>query len=231
MQVNTWHVYKVLWVLKWIVINVMKVIDIGMSWILVTVEDHFEDKKLGVETSSFTSFKNIQPNFAFGTYKDGTYYQPAAYKILKRCLNCFQLTENDVFIDIGSGKGRVIFFFAQFKLYKVIGIEFHKELVNIAKRNLSHLKRNHCPIEIVECDAAIADLSKGTIFFLYNPFGLKTLTAVLNNIKNSLISNPRTIRIIYINGVHADLFLKQDWLEKEDIIYYPENSIWHNKNS
>ncbi len=213
-KVNTWLVYKVLFDCK---------------IILETIVEHFIDKKLGIETSNFTSFNNVQSTFMSGLNNDGIFYQAISYKKLRKLVEYLQLDENDIFIDIGAGKGRSIFFIAQYKLRKVIGIELMKELADIARWNLAHLKGNHCPIEIVEDDAATADLSEGTIYFMNNPFGSLTMTNVLNNIRNSLRTNPRKIRIIYFFSVHVDLFLEQDWLEKEGNLSYSTDTIWRNK--
>jgi hypothetical protein len=81
----------------------------------------------------------------------------------------------------------------------------------------------------VEGDAVTADLSEGTVYFLFNPFGAATLAGVLENIKESLVINPRKIRILYINSAHVDLFLAQDWLEKDVDTNDPLDTIWRNK--
>jgi len=62
---------------------------------------------------------------------------------------------------------------------------------------VGNLEKKNTHVEIIHNDATKFDPSEGTIFFMYNPFGLKTLNRVLDNIKKSLINNPRKIRIVY----------------------------------
>lgn len=227
-KVNTWLLYKIFCTIKWIFVTIVQV---GFHRIRVTIEEHFEDKKLGVETSDFTSFENVPSAFTFGINRDGKKYQPTYYKKLKKCAEYLAFQKDDVLVDIGAGKGRALFFFSKYKLKKVIGIEFKRELAEIARKNLAHVKGGHCPIEIVEGDAANADLSEGTIYFLYNAFGPATLTNVLNSISESLKVRPRKIRILYMNGIHMDLISSQDWLEKEGVVGNPEDTVWRSKTS
>ena len=48
-----------------------------------------------------------------------------------------------------------------------------------------------------------------------NPFGAATLATVLDQIRRSLASHPREIRLVYIhpNDEHRELFAQCDWLE------------------
>lgn len=253
-KVNTWLIYKVFCTLKWMVEKTVYAViarrkgalkeylagknpdladitRIGFRRMRGTIEEHFTDKKLGIETSGFTSFINIPSAFALGENRDGTVYQPTEYKKLKQCFDYLQLQKHDVLIDLGSGKGRTLFYAAQHDLKKVIGIEFKKELVLAARKNLQKLKGKHCPVTIIEGDVSTADLDEGTIFFLFNPFGPATLTSVLDRIKESLDVNLRKIRILYINSVHIDLFRKQDWLENTGNLGDPLDTIWRNRQT
>jgi hypothetical protein len=72
------------------------------------------------------------------------------------------------------------------------------------------------PIEVICADAAVADLSEGTIYYIYNSFGVETLRDVLGNIRKFLSLRPRSIKIVYNNSVHEAVFQSCDWLEKFD---------------
>ena len=83
------------------------------------------------------------------------------------------------------------------EIKKSYGLRIKEGTVDIAKLNLNNLKLNNTPIEIIDTDATNYDNFKdATVFFMFNPFGSMTLTKVINNIKNSLITKPRKIRII-----------------------------------
>jgi precorrin-6B methylase 2 len=85
-----------------------------------------------------------------------------------------RIADHDVVMDIGCGMGRVLCVFARRRLKKCIGIEFSGELAGIAERNARALRGRRAPIEIRIGDAAEADYTEGTIFWIYNPFGERT---------------------------------------------------------
>jgi SAM-dependent methyltransferase len=74
------------------------------------------------------------------------------------------------FIDVGCGKGKqCIYAKKYFNFEKVIGIDFSKELIDIAKKNLCHL--NYENIDFFVADAVDWELPDEYCFvFLYNPF-------------------------------------------------------------
>ena len=225
-----WLLYKIVRLLKGYCLALLRAIkdlnDITIDNFIDIFEEHYYDKKFGIETDDSTSFKNIPESFQKGIYKDGVIFQSSKFRHLKRMADCLKLDNNDVFIDFGSGKGRVLFFVAQYKLKKVIGVDINKNLVLIAIQNQSRLKLP-TPVEIIHGDATQTDVREGTVFFFYNPFGIRTFVKVLNNIKDSLKINPRRIRIVYFNSVYYNLLDSEDWLEKS--AGWGGVSIWHNK--
>ena len=107
------------------------------------------------------------------------------YGRLEKMIKYLKPTLNDVFVDLGCGRGRVVFFVAAHKLKKVIGVELDKELFDIAQNNLRNLKINRTPVSLVNIDAANFAVKEETIFYMFNPFGPETLEKVLQNIKES----------------------------------------------
>lgn len=163
---------------------------------------------------------------------DATGYGQTSYSVLRYVLR--YVGSGDVFVDLGCGKGRVIRFVAsRRKLEKVIGIEIVPELAQIARSGVVNVDLI-APVEVIEGDATSADLSQGTVYYLYNPFGRKTLRKVLRNIRKTLDSNPRRIRIIYSNPVWAALLDGSSWLTSEqDKALEKEQKrvslrVWHN---
>lgn len=141
--------------------------------------------------------------------------QPAFYGMLEKIVRHIPLTPDDVFVDIGCGEGRVVFFMALHKVKKSIGIEIDPAVIDAANKNLCSFKKKHAPIEFVNADATKCNLSEGNIFYLFSPFGEKTLATVLHNIKESLAPHPRKIRIVYVFPLHRHLVDRQDWLVRE----------------
>jgi predicted RNA methylase len=119
-----------------------------------------------------------------------------------------------VVYDLGCGMGRFICLMARRKVRKCVGVELQPQLCDIAQTNARLLRGRQAPVHIVCADAATADLSHGTIYYMYNPFGADTLREVLNNLRRSLAANPRKATIVYYNAVHEWLFSAEAWLEK-----------------
>lgn len=183
-----------------------------------------QEKKLGIKTHGY-SF----PKDNINLYGDALAYAATSYSRLKKTINYLKLGKEDIFIDLGCGTGRPVFLVGTQRLKKVIGIEIRKELVHIAGRNLKNLKLNNTPIEIINADASVFDVKKGTVFFMFNPFREKTFRKVIENIKKSLVINPRKVRIVYYCSVYKDLLDSQDWLVAEGEIDKTNIFVWRSK--
>lgn len=204
----------------------LKGYSLRLPRISFVVREHYYEKRLGIVTIEPRPIK-----YDTSLYKDAVLYQPTPYSILERMMVYLQLKTDDVFIDLGCGEGRVIFFVARQKLKKVVGVECNEELVDLADRNLHHLKLNTTPIEIIHADAATFDGRGGTVFFMFNPFGPQTLTRVIDNLKDILATHPRKIRIVYYSAAHRNLLDNQDWLISEGEISDTGIFVWHNRLS
>ncbi|MBC8473985.1 MAG: methyltransferase domain-containing protein [Candidatus Omnitrophica bacterium] len=223
---RTLLIYKILAELINTFIRIIRKVYLYIKKLVLVVKDHYYDKKLGIETSeSYFSF----PDQASSLYKDMHIHRPTSYDRVRRIIDYLKPGPEDVFIDFGCGKGRVVFLAAIQRLKKVIGVELDKKLVDIAKENLKNVRLNNTPVEIVTADAAVFDVTDGTILFLYDPFGPNTVKKVLDNIKNSLATNPRKIRIVYSDPVFQYLLDTEGWLVLEKRIENNEVSVWRNK--
>jgi len=155
---------------------------------------------------------------------DSAGYQPTYHHVLPLLLH--YLDHDDTFVDVGCGKGRVLWFVAtRRRLRKAIGIEIEHELAQIARENIAKA-RLRTPVTIIEEDASKADLSEGTVYYLYNPFGQETLRRFLKNIQRSLQTHPRDIRIVYLNPKPAQLLDEAIWLHREKCNGYLQ--VWRN---
>lgn len=146
--------------------------------------------------------------------QDSAKYSPLNYFLLRAILDHLNLASDDVFVDLGCGKGRAVMVAAQRGCRKAIGVELSDELVEAARANTDALGLSD-KAEIVKADAALWDPSEGTVFFLFNPFGAATLQRFLANLRASVQTNPRRIRIAYICCPHAKLLEDADWLEED----------------
>lgn len=126
---------------------------------------------------------------------------PTDYVSLRKVLKHIKIEKNkDVFLDYGSGTGRVLIVAATLPFHKVIGVEISPKANKIASDNIERAKKRlKCKdIEIVEADGASYRVPmEVTIIYFYNPFGESTLAATLDNIEASLVLRHRKVTIIY----------------------------------
>lgn len=119
----------------------------------------------------------------------------------RRLMNQLKLPTDGVFVDLGSGKGRVVMLAAEYGFRKVIGLEFSGELCRTAEDNLRKFLRKRpteSHVEIIETDVTQYRLSdEETVFFLFDPFHAPILKQVLQNIRESIEREPRDVWLIY----------------------------------
>ena len=179
----------------------------AITWAMRLV-DRIIDRHLGVDTEA----ESRQGGGAASVFGDDHIYAPVRYLTLWRFLSRIDWSPDDVFVDIGCGLGRPLMVMARHALTACIGIEYDPALAERGRHNARALRGRRCPIEIVCADAAAADYNSGTVFWLANPFGPRTLETVLERIHQSTFENPRAIKIIYVHPEFMDVFERANWL-------------------
>jgi SAM-dependent methyltransferase len=147
-------------------------------------------------------------------HNDSGQYEVPDYWYMRKVRRILNAGPEDVVFDLGCGMGRFLCVMARRKVRKCVGVELRSRLCEAAQENAGRLRGRQAPIEIMCADAATADLSGGTIYYMYNPFGLATMGDVLANIRATLSRNPRNITIVYYNSIYEELFQSSGWLEK-----------------
>jgi SAM-dependent methyltransferase len=145
---------------------------------------------------------------------DNWRYATIGYHHIRKILRVVSPGPEDMFYDIGCGMGRILCVAAQQPVRKCVGVELQEPLCEIARRNAASLRGRKAPIEIVRGDATTADLSDGTIYFMFNPFGPETLRDTLANIRGSLSHNPRDIKVVYYHSKYQSVMDDMKWLVK-----------------
>jgi SAM-dependent methyltransferase len=196
------------------------------------VERSFEHR-LNI-TSLVTAEDSVDRRFPHAKYGDSGDYLPPDYLNLNRVVRMLKIGPEDVFYDIGCGKGRVLCVVARRPIQRVVGIEISESLCEKARENVDRLRGGLCSIEVVCADACDASLIDGTIYFLYNPFGVDTLRHVIDRIHSTLANNPRNIKVVYYNALHSDVLLNAGWLGKYASFLTKtgrEVSFWRNRKA
>ncbi len=167
------------------------VLQFGWRW----QNDRF-DRKYNVDTGGRIELVDLQvdnPNQKFGVR-----YEPTPLGIFR---NIMAILPKDLgafsFVDFGSGKGRVLLLASHYRFRKVIGVEFARDLHEIAQRNIRTYRdrRQQCfDIESVHCDASVFPIpATPCVLYFYQPFSVEVMAKVMTNIRDSLALEPRRI--------------------------------------
>jgi hypothetical protein len=133
-------------------------------------------------------------------------YKPAPWLTLRRALPRAAVRPDDVFVDFGSGMGRVVFQAAlRYPFRRVIGVELSPDLHRIACGNIARTRaRLRCPrVELVCADALAYDIPpEVTVAFFDNPFVGETFSTVVGRLLAAARARPLTI--VYFNPVEHE---------------------------
>lgn len=127
-------------------------------------------------------------------------YEPTGWIDLERIFRACPVEAGDVFLDYGSGKGRVLLAAARKPFARVIGVDISGDLCDVARANLeAERDRRRCgEVEIVTADVTEWDVPDDvTVIFMHNPFRGEIFDAAMRRVLASLDRNPRRLRVIY----------------------------------
>ncbi len=148
-------------------------------------------------------------------HPDSSNYSAMPYSTVRKVLRRLALEASDVFVDIGSGKGRVLCCAALYPVRAVIGVDLSEELNEQARLNARRAHGLRAPIEVHTAFADEFDYSECTVAFMFSPFGAETLRKVLSKIHSDRRDRP--VRIAYANPAHLEACAEQEWLEQYDV--------------
>jgi len=167
-------------------------------------------------------FREVDNSLFIKTNKESNWYVKSNSNFLDKIFDFLEIDEKDSFVDIGCGKGYVLYYASKKKFYKISGIELDENLVGIAQSNFKNLKIKN--IEVYNEDASnFCKYSDFNYFFLFNPFKETTFIKVFDSIVASLKENPREITIIYLNPVCSDYILNS-----QCVSFYLYKEVMHN---
>jgi hypothetical protein len=165
-----------------------------------------QERRYGIRTAGEVDLTDLGL-----AHTDRVSYKPTPWLGLRRSLRRRSVSPDEVFIDIGSGRGRIVFQAARFYPFRrVIGVELSPQLHEQASANIDRNRdklrcrdvRLHCSDVL---DFPIPD--DVTVAYLFNPFTGKTFTAVVDRLLESVDRRPRRLRVVYTNPVEHDLLM------------------------
>ena len=186
--------------IAWLVETVRREGPLRPLVIMVTViGDYWFDWRQGTDTCRRIPRLQIEtdsPNKIYATGSGST--KVMAFRGLMRRL---RLSPANVFLDLGSGKGRILLLAAEYGFRRIVGVEFSPLLCACARRNLEAFLRRRSsapPVEVREIDVTRYDFQDDeSVLFLYDPFTPPVLNQVLENLRASLARRPRPVWLIY----------------------------------
>jgi len=141
---------------------------------------------------------------------DMVFFQPTPARIILELVEQVNITQDDVFYDLGSGLGQVPILVSLLTGAKTKGVEFEPAYHDYAQQCARRLNLSH--VEFINLDARDADYSDGTIFFMYTPFTGKLLQEVLEKLGES---RKRSITICTYGPCTLQVS-NQGWLRRID---------------
>jgi SAM-dependent methyltransferase len=196
----------------------------------IEYSEHFSDdsfdKKYNVETARIIKTGDLETKSK--NWKYAVRYEPTDSRYtFSQILSSFSINYSEyTFIDMGSGKGRVILLASMLPFKRILGVEFSETLIDIAKTNISRFPSDLqlCKkIEFLSMDASdytFPDPAEKFVLFMNNPFHQPVMEKVMKNLSNSFYLNPRRLIIIYINPQFSPIIEKLPFLQKHD---YPDD--------
>jgi hypothetical protein len=117
--------------------------------------------------------------------------------------------EEYTFVDLGSGKGRMLLVAAEYPFRTIRGVEFAVQLHREAEQNIiryRHRGRRCCDIRSVNMDAEEYMFPEGNlVLYLYNPFGRDVTKKVFANLEKAIAHMPRHVVVIMVNCEFASV--------------------------
>jgi hypothetical protein len=153
------------------------------------------------------------------------HYQPTPARHIFDLISHITLGKQDVLVDLGSGMGHIPLLVAICTEANSIGIEVEKAYVDCAWQCAQDLCLTN--VTFIHQDARMADLSQGTLFYLYTPFTSTILLDVLNLLRYE--ARRREIRICTF-GPCTMTVARESWLEPERPIQSDRIVLFHCRN-
>jgi predicted RNA methylase len=163
------------------------------------------ERRFGVETEEQVSLEEI------GLEGDGRLsYEASSWLLLPALLRGRRVSDRDVFVDLGAGKGRMLLSAGRHPFGRVVGVELSADPAAVARRN-AELARDslRCQtIEVVTADIRDYELpADATIVFMFNPFRGELIDVAMEKVVASFDRAPRRVELVYHNPTEHERVL------------------------
>lgn len=160
---------------------------------LYQLRTHWEDRRLGG-----ISVEETKPSRFAAQGAEAT--QSSDYRCLDRIFQKHvPLTEQDVFLDVGCGEGRVLTYLYLHKAKcRLMGVELDPDVTATAQKRMEQC----LGVEIRCANILQAQdlMQQVTVYYLFNPFNGKIFSQFINALEKQV---PHPIRLVYLFDYYA----------------------------
>lgn len=157
-------------------------------------------------------------------------YQPTDEAAFREMMAALPIDFREfTFIDIGSGKGRVLLMASEYPFRRIVGVELLTELHRIAQENIAAYQEQmdsadgdqphpqaQLPIESICADVREFVFPRSPlVIYLFHPLPEAGLRRMLHHLEDSYSQTPRPIWIVYHNPVLEHVLAESHLLVKK----------------
>jgi SAM-dependent methyltransferase len=163
----------------------------------ITTEARWYDWRHNVQTRA-DPFEDLRD------WSAGYPYLPIRPSAARRVLRSLRIPNHSdyTFVDLGSGKGRMLLIASEFRFRRVVGVEMRDDLHAQALENVQRFRHTNAQRSEIECalvDATRYDFPAGNlVVYLFNPFGSQVVENVFRRLDATFEQQPRDIFIVYV---------------------------------
>jgi SAM-dependent methyltransferase len=146
-------------------------------------------------------------------------YQPTDPGLFDEMLRALGIDfRSFTFIDLGSGKGRVLLMAAAYPFHRIIGVELLPTLHRIAEENVrAYRSASQQCFAIANVCADAADFvfpDQPLILYLFNPLIESQLKKVVAHLESSTVQHPRPVSFLYHNPLLPEVLTRSGTFNK-----------------
>ena len=155
------------------------------------------DRKRGIDTSGVAEVTDL--TVREGDIASGHQYVGTQPRLARWWLSALREDPSAfTFVDMGSGKGRVLVQAAEHGFGRTVGIEFAQELHESALANADAVRSKGLVIEPLLGDAGAFEFpDELLVVYFNNPFGESVMERVVANLTRSYERAPRPVVLVY----------------------------------
>lgn len=143
------------------------------------------------------------------TIKDGIVYLPSRTEAVLRMVDHVDLSKGRTFVEMGCGLGKVSMLVALLSGANTLGVDYQKPLADAAGACAKRMGLHQC--DFVHGDAREVDISKGDVFYFYQPFTGEVLKSVLERLHG--LARQKQFTVVW-TGPDYEALACQPWLRK-----------------